>query len=425
MGKRFAAALVGLVVVGWLAGCGCRSRSASTAAPEPVGANGPSPEVAAELERLRALGYVDYAPEPAAPEESGVTRHDPSRSHPGYNLYTVRPLGRAELVDEKGELINAWSEDGAQFWARSLLLDNGDLLVVGAKLPDRYVLLLSWDNEVVWRAPLPAHHDARPTPDGRYVTLTLNKRELPAIDPSIPVRDNAITFFEPGPEVVEEISLHDTIAAAPEILPFKAVGGGHAVVDLIHANSVRFMTRKELAARDSFYALGNLVVCMRNQDAVAVLDGERRLVWAWGPDELEGPHDASVLENGHLLIFDNGVRRRWSRAVEVDPASGAMVWEYRAEEPTDFFTAARGAAQRLPNGNTLLTQSNDGRAFEVTPDGEIVWEYFVPHLDAKGHRATIVRLYRYETELVESLLARHSSAGGQAMKGSKALRSGG
>jgi len=397
------------LVLGAAAG-GCRSRTVATPAPEMATSDQPSPEVAAELERLRALGYVDYAPEPAEPDESVVTRHDVERSHPGYNLYTVRPLARAELIDARGKVVHAWSEDETGFWARSLLLDNGDLLVVGARLPDRYVLRLSWDNEVRWRVPLAAHHDVRPTPDGKFVTLTLSERKIASIDPSVPVRDNAVTIFEPGPGIVEEISLHDAIAAAPEILPFKPVGGGHAVIDLIHANSVRFMIHPHLEARGALYARGNLVVCMRNQDAVAVLDREHgRPVWAWGPAELEGPHDATVLENGNLLIFDNGVRRRWSRAVEVDPASGAIVWEYRAPEPESFFTAARGAAQRLPNGNTLITQSNDGRAFEVTRDGEIVWEYHVPHLDAKGHRATMVRLYRYETARVESLLARFGS----------------
>ncbi len=58
----------------------------------------------------------------------------------------------------------------------------------------------------------------------------------------------------------------------------------------------------------------------------------------------------------------------------------------------------------LDSGNTLISESNKGRAFEVTLDGDIVWEYFVPYLSPKGHRQVIVRLYRYETDLVEKLL---------------------
>jgi hypothetical protein len=33
----------------------------------------------------------------------------------------------------------------------------------------------------------------------------------------------------------------------------------------------------------------------------------------------------------------------------------------------------------MENGNTLIVVSNEGRAIEVTPDGEIVWEYINPH----------------------------------------------
>ena len=37
-----------------------------------------------------------------------------------------------------------------------------------------------------------------------------------------------------------------------------------------------------------------------------------------------------------------------------------------------------GNAQRLPNGNTLVCESSYGRFFEVTQEGEIVWEYVNP-----------------------------------------------
>jgi hypothetical protein len=39
-----------------------------------------------------------------------------------------------------------------------------------------------------------------------------------------------------------------------------------------------------------------------------------------------------------------------------------------------------GIAQRLTNGNTLITESSFGRFFEVTSQGEIVWEYVNPYL---------------------------------------------
>ena len=50
-----------------------------------------------------------------------------------------------------------------------------------------------------------------------------------------------------------------------------------------------------------------------------------------------------------------------------------------------FFSAVQGAAQALPNGNVLVTESTKGRVFEVTRDGEIVWEFWNPDRTAAGN----------------------------------------
>ena len=59
----------------------------------------------------------------------------------------------------------------------------------------------------------------------------------------------------------------------------------------------------------------------------------------------------------------------------------------------------RTTYRRYPGSNSTLA----GRAFEVTPDRDIVWEYLVPYLNEEDRRATIMRLYRYESEFVEGL----------------------
>ena len=49
----------------------------------------------------------------------------------------------------------------------------------------------------------------------------------------------------------------------------------------------------------------------------------------------------------------------------------------------------------MPNGNTLITESNKGHVFEVTRDGEIVWEFYSPYIDLiKKKRAVIYRMMR-------------------------------
>src|SRR5262249_3482889 len=64
--------------------------------------------------------------------------------------------------------------------------------------------------------------------------------------------------------------------------------------------------------------------------------------------------------------------------VEINPATNEIVWKYQDKPAWNFFSPRMGYAQRLPNGNTLITESSFGRFFEVTNEGEIVWEYVNP-----------------------------------------------
>ena len=84
-----------------------------------------------------------------------------------------------------------------------------------------------------------------------------------------------------------------------------------------------------------------------------------------------------------MLIFDNGTHRLddsmpYSRAIEIDPATNEIVWKYQDYPSWNFFSPRMGIAQRLANGNTLLTESSFGRFFEVTKQGQIVWEFVNP-----------------------------------------------
>jgi hypothetical protein len=103
-----------------------------------------------------------------------------------------------------------------------------------------------------------------------------------------------------------------------------------------------------------------------------------------------------VLSSGNILLFDNGMGRRWSRVVELDPASGRIVWEHGGPGEGSFYTRTRGSNQRLSNGNTLIVESDDGRAFEVTPGGETVWEFINFNLSEEREPSVIVRMRRYE-----------------------------
>ncbi|MBD3366655.1 MAG: hypothetical protein GF405_00605, partial [Candidatus Eisenbacteria bacterium] len=123
---------------------------------------------------------------------------------------------------------------------------------------------------------------------------------------------------------------------------------------------------------------GNVLVTVRELDLVIVINMETALVeWAlqdgWG-----APHQATVLENGNLMIFDNKGNEGSSRIIEFDPVTHEHVWVYKGDEPEDFRSPECGSNHRLQNGNTLIVETDRGAAFEVTPDGTIVWKYINP-----------------------------------------------
>ena len=136
---------------------------------------------------------------------------------------------------------------------------------------------------------------------------------------------------------------------------------------------------------------GNYIVSFRHMGEITKIDRRTgEIIWRLGGrnnqfaiinDPLggfSGQHSVRVLENGDLLVYDNGLRHTppESRAVEYRVDAGArtatMVWQYRRSAPV--FTPFLGSVQRYQNGNTLVAFSTANLIVEVDPDGNSVWE---------------------------------------------------
>ena len=144
--------------------------------------------------------------------------------------------------------------------------------------------------------------------------------------------------------------------------------------EVLHANAVRVLSRA-LAPKFPLFKQGQALISLRAIDTIAVLDiPTRSIVWSvqgiW-----RGQHDPEFLDNGHLLLYDNFGSTRGSRVLEFDPLTNAYPWSYLDQSSTPFIASARGTKQRLPNGNTLIVDPDNGRLFEVTIDKQLVWEY--------------------------------------------------
>jgi hypothetical protein len=78
------------------------------------------------------------------------------------------------------------------------------------------------------------------------------------------------------------------------------------------------------------------------------------------------------LDNGNILIHDTFNYR----AIEVT-RDHKIVWEFDKGMPSHNC----GTVQRLPNGNTLITDSYRTINFCVSPEGEVIWEVYIKGKD--------------------------------------------
>jgi len=154
---------------------------------------------------------------------------------------------------------------------------------------------------------------------------------------------------------------------------------------------------------------GDLLISFRNiSTIVKIARSSGRVVWRLGPPPLAGQHAPEPLPNGNILIFDNGPDRLdqafpFSRVIEVNPSTNEIVWKYQEPSADNFYSSRISHAQRLPNGNTLINEGLFGRFFEVTPAGEVVWEYVNPYFGpatrpAQAQTNSVFRAYRHSEE---------------------------
>ncbi len=349
-----------------------------------------------DTDSLVGLPYVGGMPVPAA-APSGVLVHDRQAAFPGLNLYCSWEASRAALLDMDGRTVHEWSLESAK-WTHVAALRDGSLL---AMENERGLVKLDRDSRVRWRFPARAHHYFSLAPDGSILLLSRRTVAVPEIHRKFPIVADEVLVLDPSGREKRRISLLDPFLHPRYAFLLPSVGhrdftgpdpaGTPPELDILHANHVEVLDGRH-ADRSPLYAAGNLLVCLRTLDLVAILDGRTsEILWLWGISTLQRPHHPTMLPDGHVLLFNNGVAE--SETLEVDPMSGRVVWSCRPGP--EFFTRTRGAAQRLPNGNTLLTESEKGLVREVDPGGRVVWSFANPDRNAKGERLSLRKMTRY------------------------------
>jgi len=226
---------------------------------------------------------------------------------------------------------------------------------------------------------MPVHHDVALMPDGsvlvprRAEERTYQGRRVVFDDiVRVDASGNPSLFWSSFEHLDVLRSLHD--ANELDRPPGRAGPvDPNKIHDYYHVNTVEVLPPTPLGERDPRFRAGNILTCLRNANLILVLDqDDLSVAWSWGPGQVELPHMPTMLENGRIMLFDNGSFRGFSRIIELDPASGQIVWSWQGDPKESFFSKFRGGAQRLPNGNTLICESEKGHVSEITPDGLVV-----------------------------------------------------
>lgn len=346
---------------------------------------------ALEFAQLQALGYVDGTYDEESDLRDVIVNLE-SKTDPGYNFYSSRKQSGARLIDMQGRAVYQWQSPHPGAWQHAELLPNGDVIViVKDKRLDRY----DKNSKRLWSVEGRFHHDLA-IHDGEIYVLWRRAERVEYLNPRVPILVDVIQVRSMEGEFKREISVLDVMHDSPYTFLLPSVGhrrvGKGVQLDVLHTNHVEVFDGR-LAHLNPLYKKGNILVSMRNINSIAILDGETtKIVWLWGPTNLVFQHHPTLLDNGHILLFDNGTTQ--SRVLEIDPLSQQIVWQYGPKK--GFFSATRGSNQRLPKGNTLITESDTGYVFEVTPKGRIVWKFANPIVDAKKVRDAIWRMQRLD-----------------------------
>ena len=367
-----------------------------------------------------------------------VTRHDAEKAFPGYVLFDALD-GRTHLVDLQGCEVRSWDRTGfpSEMIAPSARGGKGNIFVnptvspqEASAVPEAFRSLYGapviaeadWDGRLVWQWRLPEnarqHHDWERLPNGNTVLIASVTRKIAGFP--LPLsNDQAIFEVTPAGQIawswfagdhIDELGL----SAADRLVLQRRGPGGPGFLGL---NGLAALgPNRWFDGGDMRFRPDNLIFTSRITNIIAIVDRRTgHIVWKIGPDyagrgagggasadrpvdQISAGQAAYMIPKGmpgggNILLFDDqgpsGITPvaldifRGSRVIEIDPVSRSIVWQYSAEDSGQPAYAMHafygGNAQRLPNGNTMINTAFHGRVIQVTPEGEIVWEYRNPY----------------------------------------------
>jgi hypothetical protein len=332
---------------------------------------------------------------PDAVPDMIMTIDDTTLVQPGLTITNLQRESVLLAVDLSGNPVFFLSQPPAV--TRNLPFS--EIISDGTFLTNKNIMTL--DNEVMWVPPENPHHATLVMPSGNIMALTNYTRleyipegpwtadfDTAGIDSVLWKVDRIVEWDRDGNEVWSWDAFDHFSTLDYDSATF-ALAFGTNYYDWTHANAL-----------DYDPADSAIYLCVRHLDRIAKIDYRTGdVVWSMGRAMPSGdvqvgnnlafsyPHSAEVLDNGNLILYDNGNFNipQISRGIEIGLTetdsfpTAERVWEYVL--PESLYTATQGDCDRLPNGNTLLTVANPadrsltGRIFEInTDDSTLIWQ---------------------------------------------------
>jgi hypothetical protein len=345
---------------------------------------------------------------------TGVTINQPGVAE-GYVIFPGGD-GQVHLIGADGTELHTWTFPcDVSFLSRPLATGNILALACGD------LMEMDWNGTVVWQVSPPAgatfHHDAERLPNGNTLILCQQTISVPSISDKPILEDFLIEVDSAGSIVWEwhEADHFTEFGFSQERLDKIYQLGG----DWSHASGMATITA-DTTHTDARFVPGNIILTLRHQNTVAIIERATSQLVYVDTDFAIGPHATYMIPGDYpggnnLLMFENSYAGEWdfvtrdhSRIWETDPVYNYRPFfyidEYSGLRLGAFFSHIEGGAQRLSNGNTLITEADFGRIFEISPGMEIVWEYVSPYYDSGGINE-IPRAYKVPLEWAGAFFA--------------------
>ena len=317
--------------------------------------------------------------------------YNKKKAYDGLNLITSVKSNKnlaVEIMDMQGNVIHAWDIDWFKIWPDAkhiyekerpkekpgthvhgaVVLANGDLIFNFEHLG---LVRLDKEGNVVWRLPYRTHHSIHVSEDGNlWVCGQINHVKpipgLPNYEPEF-IEPTILEVTIDG-KIIREISVFDLLMenGYEGLLSMSTIDNKSTIVtgDTLHLNDVEPFPQ---SMEEGFFRHGDVMISLRNINTIIVFSLKDKKIRFISTGSFVRQHDPDFIDGSTISVFDNNnvslAKDAKSRIVFIKAPENTMQVYLEGGKEFPFFTNIMGKHQWLPNGNLLITESNQGRAF--------------------------------------------------------------